>query len=360
MDFETFKENLAKDVKETIDAKTGKDTTVEIRTVDKMNETYDALTVKPEDSIIGVNLNATSLYKEFEAGTSYDSIVEKSADIAVNALENRPEFNVDAFKDYDRMKDTLAIEVVSAERNAELLETVPHKNIEDMAVVYRFVLGESAEGTGTILVTNQMLDNYGITAEQLHQDAILNAPEIRPVVIQGMGEVLAKQMGVDDLAMLGLNIPPEQEQMFVASVEGNVHGAGVIAYQDFMDKASERVGGGSFFILPSSIHEVLIIPDNGQFDLHSLENMVREVNATTVDPTDQLTDNVYHYDAKDKVFELGEKFVERQSAKEEKTVDAGEKKSLVAEIKAKKDEVAKAPKKEAPAKDVKVRGGEAK
>ena len=255
MDFETFKENLAKDVKETIDARTGKDTTVEIRTVDKMNETYDALTVKPEDSIIGVNLNATSLYKEFEAGTSYDSIVEKSADIAVNALENRPEFNVDAFKDYDRMKDTLAIEVVSAERNAELLETVPHKNIEDMAVVYRFVLGESAEGTGTILVTNQMLDNYGITAEQLHQDAILNAPEIRPVVIQGMGEVLAKQMGVDDLAMLGLNIPPEQEQMFVASVEGNVHGAGVIAYQDFMDKASERVGGGSFFILPSSIHE---------------------------------------------------------------------------------------------------------
>ena len=79
-----------------------------------------------------------------------------------------------------------------------------------------------------------------------------------------------------------------------------------------------------------------------------------------MDPTDQLTDNVYHYDAKDKVVELGEKFVERQSAKEEKCVDAGEKKSLVAEIKAKKDEVAKAPKKEAPAKDVKVRGGEAK
>ena len=60
LDFETFKEDLAKDVKETIDAKTGKDTTVEIRTVDKMNETYEAITVKPEDSIIGVNINATA------------------------------------------------------------------------------------------------------------------------------------------------------------------------------------------------------------------------------------------------------------------------------------------------------------
>ena len=123
---------------------------------------------------------------------------------------------------------------------------------------------------------------------------------------------------VEDLEMMGLNIPPEQEQMFVASVEGNVHGAGVLAYEDFMDKASERVGGQSFFILPSSIHELLIIPDNGNFDLKSLENMVKEVIATTVDPADQLTDNVYHYDAKDKVFELGEKFVERQTEKDTK------------------------------------------
>ena len=87
-------------------------------------------------------------------------------------------------------------------------------------------------------------------------------------------------------------------------VEGNVHGAGVLAYEDFMDKASERVGGQSFFILPSSIHELLIIPDNGNFDLKSLENMVKEVNATTVDPADQLTDNVYHYDARDKVWDI--------------------------------------------------------
>lgn len=255
MDFETFKENLVRDVKEALDARNGGDTLVETRTVDKMNETYEAITVKPEDSIIGVNLNATALYKEYEDGRSYDSIVEGAADMADNALKSRPEFDVDAFSDYSKMKDSLAMEVVSKDRNADLLETVPHKDIEDMSVVYRFVIGDTAQGTGTILVTNQMIDNYGITADQLHEDAVKNAPEIRPLVIEGMAEVLAKQMGVEDLEMLGLNIPPEQEQMFVASVEGNVHGAGVLAYEDFMDKASERVGGQSFFILPSSIHE---------------------------------------------------------------------------------------------------------
>ena len=316
MNFEEFKGKIAADVKESMEEKSGKTVTVEPRTVEKMNETYEGLTVKPDDGEIGVNLNLDSLYKEYNDGASYDSIVTKAAGIATEALEHKPDFDLDSIKDYDKMKSTLAIEIVSAERNRNTLESVPHKEIEDMAVVYRFIISEGAlSGIGSILVTNQMLDNYGITADQLHEDALRNAPEIRPLVIEGMAEVLAKQMGATDLEMLGFNIPPEQEQMFVASVEGNVHGAGVIAYQNFMDQAAERAGG-SFYILPSSIHEVLIIPDNGKFDTASLEQMVREVNATTVDISEQLTDSVYHYDAEAKVFELAEKFDERVASKD--------------------------------------------
>jgi hypothetical protein len=62
------------------------------------------------------------------------------------------------------------MEVVSAERNADMLEKVPHKNIEDMAVVYHFVLDASDEGSASILVTNQFLDSYGITADSLLDD----------------------------------------------------------------------------------------------------------------------------------------------------------------------------------------------
>ena len=228
-----------------------------------------------------------------------------------------------------------------------------------------------------------MVDSYGITPEQLHADALKNAPEIKPVVIEGMAQVLAKQMGVEDLEMLGLNIPPEQEKIFVASVEGNVHGAGVIAYTDFMDQAAERVGG-DFYLLPSSRHEVLLVPDDGTIDLKSLENMVREVNATTVSAEDKLTDSVYHYDSQEKVFELAEKYVDRQhdidkaetaekdavkpdpevppkdpvapdikasvdkaeAKAEEKETEPTERKSVLADLKAKKEQVAAQPRKE--------------
>ncbi len=336
MDFETFKENLAKDVKTILDERTGGDTTVETRTVDKMNETYDAITVKPEDSIIGVNLNASALYKEYEDGRSYDTIVNGAADVATNALDNKPAFDVDKFSNYDKMKSTLAMEVVSAERNAELLETVPHKNMEDMAIVYRIVHDSSSEGRSSILVTNKMLDNYGITAEQLHADAMSIAPEVRPAVIQGLSEVMAEMMGAEQAEMLGLG-PKADEPIFVATVEDKTQGAGILAYQDFMDQAAERAGG-DFFILPSSIHEVLIVPDNGEMKLQELEAMVRDVNATQVAPMDKLTDSVYHYDAQEKIFELGEKFVERKAERE-----AG-KDSVLKDLSSKKHEIADTPK----------------
>ena len=121
-----------------------------------------------------------------------------------------------------------------------------------------------------------------------------------------------------------------------------------------MDKAAERVGG-DFFILPSSIHEILIVPDNGKMEL---EAMVKEVNATQVAPADKLTDSVYHYDSKEKIFELGEKFVERQNEREE-AAEKEEKGSVLGELKAKKEEVAKTPKKETIDKGAKTKGGEA-
>ena len=183
-------------------------------------------------------------YEAYEDGTDYNTTVDKTAKIVADSLENKPDVDLDTLTDYDKMKDKLVMEVVSAETNKDLLETVPHKDIEDMAVVYRFVLNSDVEGRASILATNQMIENFGITADQLHADALENAPRIKPAEIKGMGEVLAEMMGIEQAEMMGLYpVRPEDEQIFVASVPDKVHGAGVLAYQDFMDQAAERAGG---------------------------------------------------------------------------------------------------------------------
>ena len=357
MDYEKFKEQFVADVKDRL-AEQGADVKVSVNEVNKLNESYEAITVTPEGSNIGVNMSIEKFYDAVQDGTPYDSVIDKAVETIGRGIEQRPDIDVAALTDYSQMKEKLAMEVVSAEANKEMLENVPHQNMEDMAVVYRFILSSDDEGRASVLVTNQILENMGVTPEQLHADAMENAPQIKPAEIKGMSEVMAEMMGIEQAEMMGIvPVDPKDEQMFVATVPDKVHGAGVLAYQDFMDQAAERVGG-DFFILPSSIHEVLIVPDNGKMDLKDLENMVKEVNATQVAPADKLTDSVYHYDSQAKIFELGEKFVERQAQREE-AAEKEEKGSVLGELKAKKEEVAKTPKKETIDKGAKAKGGEA-
>ena len=357
MNYEDFKEKFIEDVSDRL-YEQGAEVNISVHEVNKLNESYEAITVTPEGSNIGVNVGIDKFFGAYENGTPYEEVVDKAVDVVAHGIAQRPEFYIDSLTDYSQMKEKLAMEVVSAEANKDLLETVPHKNMEDMAVVYRFVLSSDDDGRASILVTNQIIESMGVTPEQLHADALENAPHIKPAEIRGMSEVMAELVGPEQAEMMGIvPMDPKDEQMFVATVPDKVHGAGVLAYQDFMDQAAERVGG-DFFILPSSIHEILIVPDNGQMDLKTLEDMVKDVNATQVAPADKLTDSVYHYDSKAKIFELGEKFVERQNQREE-AAEKEEKKSVLGELKAKKEEVAKTPKKETIDKGAKAKGGEA-
>ena len=142
----------------------------------------------------------------------------------------------------------------------------------------------------TSVITNQQLKAFGITAEQLHQDALENAPLTHPASLRSMQEVMADMMG-----MKPEEIATGEPMMLVATVEGSFMGASVIQYPGFMDQAAEKIGG-DFFVLPSSIHEVLLIPDDGTQDYHDLAEMVQTINETQVAPAERLSDNVYHYD----------------------------------------------------------------
>lgn len=341
MDYENFKQDFQESLKEEL-AERGMDTDVSFQKVEKMNESYDAVTVKPIDSIIGVNFNVEKAFDSYEAGTDMDEVVNRTADSVEKAFREAPQIDITAITDYEQMKSKLSMEVVSADRNADLLQNVPHEKMEDMAVVYRLMLGQMDEGSGTVLVTDQLMERFGITHEQLRQDALENAPEIRPSEIRGMSEVM------NEIAPgMAPEIAPEDEQMFVASVPDKIRGAGVIAYPNFMEDAAEKMGG-DFFVIPSSIHEVLLVRDNGEMTSKDLENMVKEVNATQVEPEDQLTDHVYHYDSKDHIFEMADKFEQRQQEEEqEASVEGQDKDSVLDDLKEKKLEVAK----KEPAKD---------
>lgn len=241
MDYEKFKDQFTNDLKQELYVRGAAEVDIKVQRIEKMNESYDAITVTPEGSNIGVNLNMGKLFETYENDVAYAKVIERAADTIEKGIQDSPTFDLDVLSDYEQMKEKLCMEVVSAERNAGLLEKVPHQYIEDMAVVYRFVMESTEDGRATILLTNHLIERYGITAEQLHADALENAPVIKPSVIKGMNEVMLEMMGPDATAMFGMEEMPQDEMMYVATVPDKIQGAGVLAYQEFMDQAAERL-----------------------------------------------------------------------------------------------------------------------
>lgn len=358
MNYEEFRDKLAEDLTEKLYERGFEDVSIKFNETTKANVSYEAMTVTPANSNIGISLNTEAFFEEYDKGMDFSEVLSRVTEVATAALDQMPEVNVSELTDYEQMKSKLSVEVISQEANKELLENVPHKNIEDMAIIYRFVIDDGPQGMQSITVTNNLMENMGITPEQLHADALANAPEMRPPVIKGMTEIIKEMMGEEMFAMFGESMQPDgNEMMYVATTPDKINGAGIIAYPEFMQQAAEQLNG-DFYLLPSSRHEVILVKDDGGMNFEQLQSMVREVNATEVSAADKLTDNVYHYDSVNKVFELASDYEDRQNAREAEA-DLGEKGSVLKDLGDKKKEVADRPAKEASEKATKAKGGEA-
>jgi len=344
MDYENFKAELMEDIRRHL-YESGTEAVLSERQVDKPNESYMALTAMPEGKDVGVNINIDRYYDQYEKGRPFSDIVDSVVDNIEYGFENSIELNPSELVNYDQMKKRLSMEVISLAGNEDYLANIPHHEIEDMAVIYRFVVEREDYSLASIVVTNEQLKLYGITEEELHADALINAPKIRPAVIQRMTDVINEMTGTDEMEFIPQDI---DDMMYVASVPDRVQGASVLAYQDFMDQAAQRLEG-DFFILPSSIHEIILVKDDGDINFRKLEEMVQEVNATQVQPEEKLTDSVYHYDSEAHIFELASRFEERMQEKElaaEERDTAVEKGSLIAGLREKSAEAAQIPRKE--------------
>lgn len=358
MDYESFKKEFTEDIKEKLYEMGYGDVDIKINNIKKVNRDYEAMNVVPEGGVMGVSFNLEEIFTKFEQSGDYDSVLKNTTSFVANGIDTAPKTDIDNLLNYEEMKNKLSIEVISAEANKELLLNIPHDRIEDLAAVYRFVLKSESTGKASILVSNEMMQKMGITHEQLKNDALYNAPIIRPAVIKGMNEVIKELMGKEayELANGTGNV---EESVYVATVPDKDSGAGVLSYQNFMDQAAERVGG-DFFILPSSIHEILIVKDDGEMKAELLRNMVQQINRTELMPEDKLSDNVYHYDSKEHIFELAEKFEARQKEKMKGIeMKADSRDSVIKDMKSKQKEVSKMPIKSAPVKAAKSKGGEA-
>lgn len=308
MEFKKFVERVMEELPNKLRNELASATVREAEVNKLQGESYCGISILPKDSEIAVTVNLKGFHEMYESGGAFGAVLESIASSAIKGYQNRVDVvSQEMLAHYDQVKPLLTVQVVGIENNEEMLKKIPHKRLLDMAIVYRIELDSSTEGLMTVLVTNQVLEGYKITPEQLHEDAMSAVVESHPYVFQPITDTL-NDMGVSD-------IPKDESGMSVVTNATRMYGAAVITYPNFMENMKEKMGG-DFFLLPSSVHEVLILPDNGEYSARVLEAMVTDINASALSPEEKLTDSAYHYDCQDKIFELAGTYEKRMKEKE--------------------------------------------
>ena len=303
LNYEEFKERIKDDIKEYMDEKY-KDCEVVIRKVNKTNREVDGLNMLDIPGLKNATptLYVNDLYEKYEKTGDYEEVARMAAETMEYGIKSFNSQIKEECLDTSKLKDKVFFSLINAEQNRELLNTVPHREFEDLAIVYRWNIGSGSDGVYTNLVNNDLAAKEGLTENDLYNAAKKNTKELFPVLVKNMNEVISEII-FGDSELSGemeeefkevMMETQDERSMYVITNESKLFGAASMLYEEPLHELAEKIGS-DLYILPSSIHEVIAVSaDFGSPD--ELAEMVYEINMDQVDINDRLSNQVYCYD----------------------------------------------------------------
>lgn len=285
-------------IKEFADAITNKinemqdEYTAEMREIVKFNDNkLYGVSLRRSDKDSAPTFYPEQFYDDYKAGFGISSIaMQIMANVkGGDAPAGLPTVNFDF--SFENIKDKLSVRVLDTEKNQEYMENVVC-SVQDCGLGLIAVIDFSEE-YGTV-VTKSLAESSGYDLDELFSTAIKNKQSREPARLFNMGGMLFGSSKENLLDAETFEMPTESPMFFLGT--DNAFGASTLFYDGVLDKIAKLFGGG-FYILPSSIHELIILPDDGAHSVHALKNMVKSANATVVEPQDVLSDRVFYYDA---------------------------------------------------------------
>lgn len=270
---------------------------VNIREVIKNNdEKFHGVTLMFSESGCMPTIYLEDCYELHMEGCSVEEIAEIIVFESMNAYYQAEELGKFSFE-YRDIQDKLVMQVIDGEKNEKRLNNLVFRRIGNGFVMIPYIVMHSNdEGSFRTAVTKEMAEDFGYNEDELMARAYMNTVEKCEPIFIGIDDVIAlKDISRADNPMCeDIRINPNSK-MYILSNTYQQDGAVVLFYPDMMRRIGELLGK-NYYVLPSSVHEVLIVPEGNGFTLEMMRDVVKEVNTTTIDPKDLLSDKVMFYD----------------------------------------------------------------
>lgn len=292
MSFEEFRENILQEIRARADGAFQVKKHDVIRN-NNVKQAGIAVVVKGETDI-GPCIYLDEFYREYESdGMKFDEIVDEVYRLILKYGEDMPDVDLSGFRNWETVHGDIYPKLVNAKQNKELLEKIPHRDFLDLAVVYYAVARDHArEDIGTVLIYNGHMEIWGQEEENLYQTAMRN------MRADGEADLITLETIVKRIA--GITFPkkdgnaPHDTDMYILTNRHRRFGAAEILDKKTLRMVADKVGDG-FIVLPSSLHETIILPPKDATEYEGLAARVREVNDTQVDVEERLSYHVYVY-----------------------------------------------------------------
>ena len=248
----------------------------------------------------GTNLSPTIylnyFYETYQNGVEFSSILDT---ILHTYQSNKPRGKIDTsfFTDYANARPHIAYKLIHYERNRHLLADLPHFRYLDLAIVFYCLVSSSPSGSATILIRKDHLHFWNISPTQLFDAAKENTPRLLSYDLRNMNDLMEELLAPAHSALSDPDIKKEDAAicpMYVLTNQNKLNGASCILYEHLLEHFADRLCC-DLYILPSSIHEVILIPATSDTSYQELSQMVQEVNDTQVSPEEILSDHVYYF-----------------------------------------------------------------
>lgn len=239
-------------------------------------------------------------YHKFLHGSSVERIAEELLEV-YHGVRFQTSWNAENIQYYDRIKDKIIYKVVNKEKNKELLSQVPHGEYLDLAILFYVLveLDDTGGNIATMMIRNEHLGWWKVSEDEISRLAALNTEKILPYEFSGMYMVISEmldQREIDDRDWEELS---NHESMYILTNSIRNSGAAAMLYPERLEMIGQYLKE-NYYILPSSIHEVIILPESKAIPKEELECIVREINEVHIQEEEFLSNTVYYYDREKK------------------------------------------------------------
>ena len=301
MNYENFKKRVMREFLDYMPERYS-DCELELRKVPKVNTVLTGVVIRPKGkprSYCSPTFYMERMYEQYLESDSFEKVMANQAIYLEESLKYLPKDIMTL--DFTTIRDKIVFQVVNTKENSEMIELCPHRDLMDLSIVYRVIVSVDEHGVSGFLITNDIAEAEELSEKLLFSLAKKNTKKIFPFkserIEETMGRMMRKWGACDkdiEESFPDMEAVPAKDRVYVVSNEYEFFGANALIYSDVIGKIVKKIGTDCY-ILPSSVHDLVVLSTDTFKESGKLVKLVRETNQEHVRVSDRLSDSVYRY-----------------------------------------------------------------